>query len=141
MACQSSPTSEGMMTYSEVGKVADADSADSQSLSQITLLSQQVQQVRQLQDQLRKELDSLYAIDTIPEIQNQIDTLESVYFALTDAETSWIVLRTQYADQFDSTSLSSDTIQDQGFESSLETVQRALSSSIKEAERSRFPSF
>ncbi|MEO0331602.1 MAG: hypothetical protein AAF223_07935, partial [Bacteroidota bacterium] len=111
------------------------------SLSQITLLSQQVQQVRQLQDQLRKELDSLYAIDTIPEIQNQIDTLESVYFALTDAETSWIVLRTQYADQFDSTSLSSDTIQDQGFESSLETVQRALSISIKQAERSRFPSF
>ena len=136
-ACQPSATPSSEIATLEVEALATGDSLEDQSLSQITLLSQQIQQVRQLQGQFRKNLDSLYALGSAPEVRNQTDTLENIYFTLTDAETAWIVLRTQYPNQFDSAKLESDTIQDRDFESSLETVQSALSNSIERAERWR----
>ncbi|WKN42308.1 hypothetical protein [Tunicatimonas pelagia] len=132
-ACQPSATSERTVDELKAGQSTNTDSLEDTSLSQITLLAQQIEQVRQLQEQFRKDLDSLYALDTI--VQNQTDTLESIYFALTDAETAWIVLRTQYPAQFDSVDLDTDTTQSENFEASLETVQRALKGGIERAER------
>ena len=134
VACQPSTTSESTIAPLETKHSTTTDSLEGKSLSQITLLAQQIQQVRQLQEQFRKDLDSLY---TRNGVQSQTDTLENIYFMLTDAETAWIVLRTQYPDQFDSTGLASDTVPTPDFESSLETVQQALSSSINRAERWR----
>ena len=104
-ACQPSATPSSEIATLEVEALATGDSLEDQSLSQITLLSQQIQQVRQLQGQFRKDLDSLYALGSAPEVRNQTDTLENIYFTLTDAETAWIVLRTQYPNQFDSAKL------------------------------------
>jgi len=134
IACQPSTTSESIIAPLETEHSTTTDSLEGKSLSQITLLAQQIQQVRQLQEQFRKDLDSLYTVDGV---QSQTDTLENIYFMLTDAETAWIVLRTQYPSEFDSTGLTSDTVPTPDFESSLETVQQALSSSINRAERWR----
>jgi len=136
-ACQPSATSDSEVVTMEAENLATVDALEDQSLAQITLLSQQIQQVRQLQARFRQDLDSLYALSTDAQEENQIDSLENIYFALTDAETTWIVLRTQYPGQFDSAKLESDTVGTSDFESSLETVQSALSNSIERAERWR----
>ncbi|MEM9830935.1 MAG: hypothetical protein AAF944_09865 [Bacteroidota bacterium] len=135
MACQSSSQSETVDLYSETGSADDIKSLENLPVTPKELLLEKARRVQQLQEQFRVQLDSLYALDSIPVSPATLDSVERIFFALTDAETAWVTLRYQYPDQFDSTSIDSKNTQSPQFDSTLEFVLHELDRSIERAER------